>query len=68
MARYGRAEEEEVNVDTKHQCGNKVRKTEEEIIAILKKCKEFSCICLGYLIHLLLDRILIEIKKLKNLL
>ncbi len=30
MARCGRAEEEEVNVDTKQQSSNKVRTTEEE--------------------------------------
>jgi len=30
MARCGRAEEKEVNVDTKQQSSNKVRTTEEE--------------------------------------
>ena len=42
--------EEEVNVDTR-QRSNKVRTTEaEKRIAILKNGKEFSCICLRYLI------------------
>ena len=51
MARCGRAEEEEVNVDTRQQSSNKVRTTEaEKRVAILKNGKEFSCICLRYLI------------------
>ena len=51
MARRGRAEEDdEINVDTRQQISNKVRKTEaEKRIAILNG-KEFSFICLGYLI------------------
>ena len=49
MARCGRAEEEEVNVDTRQQSSNKVRTTEEEKrIAIMMNGKVFSCICLRY--------------------
>ena len=45
IARCGRADEEEVDVDTRQQSSNQVRTTEEEKRIAILNGKEFSCIC-----------------------